>query len=161
MKQYLRTYCIYLQDDWAMWLPSTEFAANNHWSESIQCTPFFTNCEYHPKMGLEPKWELPRPSSTDHEWCLRVHTDAYAEQMNWINHELQAQMTWAQGWHKEYVNRHQEHTLKRQVGDKVWLNTRNLATHCPTKKLMNKNEGPFEITKVISSHAYQLKLSDI
>ena len=160
MEQYLRTYCAYLQDDWAMWLPSAEFAANNHWSESIQCTPFFANRGYHPKMGLEPKRELPGPPGTDHERRLRVHADAYAEQMDRINHELQAQMTWAQGWHEEYANRHREHAPKRQVGDKVWLDTRNLATHRPTKKLANKNEGPFEITKVVSSHAYRLKLPD-
>ena len=161
MEQYLRTYCTYLQDDWVMWLLSAEFAANNHWSESIQCTLFFTNCEYHLKMGLKPKQELPEPLSTDHEQCLWVHTDIYAEQINWINHELQTQMTWAQSWHKEYINCHQKHTLKQQVRDKVWLNIRNLITHCPMKKLTNKNESPFEITKVVSSHTYQLKLSDI
>ena len=161
MKQYLRTYCIYLQDDWVMWLLSAEFAVNNHWSESIQCTPFFTNCEYHLKMRLKSKQELLKPLSTDHEWCLQMHTDVYAKQINWINHKLQTQMIWAQSWHKEYVNWHQKHTLKWQVRDKVWLNIRNLITHCSTKKLMNKNESFFEITKVVSSHTYQLKLSDI
>ena len=161
MKQYLRTYCTYLQDDWVMWLPSAEFAVNNHWSESIQCTSFFTNCEYHLKMGLKPKQKLLRPLSTDHEQCLWVHTDAYAEQMNWINHELQTQMIWAQSWHEEYINWHWEHIPKRQVRDKVWLNTRNLITHCPTKKLANKNENPFKIIKVVSSHAYWLKLLNI
>ena len=161
MKQYLRTYCIYLQDDWVMWLFSAEFAVNNHWSESIQCTLFFTNCEYHLKMRLKSKQKLLRSLSTDHEQCLQMHADAYAEQINWINHELQTQMIWAQSWHKEYVNWHWEHALKWQVRDKVWLNIRNLITHCSTKKLVNKNESLFEITKVVSSHAYQLKLSNI
>ena len=144
-----------------MWLFSAEFAVNNHWSESIQCTLFFTNCEYHLKMRLKSKQKLLRPLSTDHEQCLQMHTDVYAEQINWINHKLQTQMIWAQSWHKEYVNQHWEHTLKQQVRDKVWLNIRNLITHCSTKKFMNKNKSSFEITKVISSHAYQLKLSDI
>ena len=79
MKQYLRTYCIYLQDDWVMWLLFTEFAVNNHWSESIQCTLFFTNCEYHSKMRLKLKQKLLRSFSTDYKQCLWVHTDVYAE----------------------------------------------------------------------------------
>ena len=161
MKQYLQTYCIYLQDDWVMWLLSAEFAVNNHWSESIQCTLFFTNCEYHLKMGLKSKQKLFRPLSMNHKQCLQMHADVYAEQINWINHKLQTQMIWAQSWHEEYANWHWEHTLKQQVKDKVWLNIRNLITHCSTKKLVNKNESPFEITKVVSSHTYQLKLLNI
>ena len=161
MKQYLRTYCIYLQDDWVMWLLSAEFAVNNHWSESIQCTLFFTNCEYHLKMRLKSKQKLSESLSTDHEQCLWVYTDIYAEQINWINHKLQTQIIWAQSWHEEYINWHWEHTLKWQVRDKVWLNIRNLITHHSTKKLMNKNESLFEIIKVVSSHTYQLKLLNI
>ena len=79
MKQYLRTYCIYLQDDWVMWLFSAEFAVNNHWSESIQCISFFTNCEYYLKMRLKSKQKLFRSLSTDHKWCLQMYINVYAE----------------------------------------------------------------------------------
>ena len=161
MKQYLRTYCIYLQDDWVMWLLSAEFAVNNHWSESIQCTLFFTNYEYHSKIRLKSKQKLLRSFSTDYEQCFQMHTDIYTEQINWINHKLQTQIIWAQSWHKEYVNWHWKHILKQQMRDKVWLNIRNLIIHCSMKKLMNKNENLFEITKVVSLYTYQLKLLNI
>ena len=160
MEQYLRVYCAYLQDDWAKWLPSANFAARNHHSESTQCTPFFANHGYHPRMGLEPRQDLAGPPRSERERRQRIHADEYAEKMNQINEELQAQMTWAQAWQEEYANRNREHAPRRQVGDKVWLDTRNLRTKRPTKKLSNKNEGPFEITAVISPHAYRLKLPD-
>ena len=42
LEQYLRTYVNYFQNDWAFWLPSTEFVINNHASEMTQCTFFFS-----------------------------------------------------------------------------------------------------------------------
>ena len=44
-----------------------------------------------------------------------------------------------------------------KVGDKVWLDTRNLKTN-HHKKIGPRREGPFEITKVIRPITYQLQL---
>src|SRR5258708_24155589 len=46
-----------------------------------------------------------------------------------------------------------------EVGAKVWLNTQNYTTTCPTKKLDHKWLGPFVIEKVISPAAGELCLS--
>ena len=45
-----------------------------------------------------------------------------------------------------------------KVGDKVWLEGKNLHLHYPTKKLAPKWEGPFNISQVISPVAYRLHL---
>ena len=45
-----------------------------------------------------------------------------------------------------------------KVGDKVWLEGRNLRLHYPTKKLAPQQEGPFKISHVISPLAYRLQL---
>ena len=45
-----------------------------------------------------------------------------------------------------------------KVGDKVWLEGKNLHLCYPTKKLAPKREGPFEISQVISPIAYCPKL---
>ena len=45
-----------------------------------------------------------------------------------------------------------------QIGDKVFLDTRNITTTRPIKKLDCKYTGPFQITKIINSHVYKLKL---
>ena len=42
------------------------------------------------------------------------------------------------------------------VGNKVWLEGKNLHLHYPTQKLAPKREGPFEISQVISPTAYCL-----
>ena len=44
------------------------------------------------------------------------------------------------------------------MGDKVWLEGRNLTTTHPTAKLAPRRYGPFPVTRVISRTSYQLKL---
>src|SRR5258708_38764691 len=46
-----------------------------------------------------------------------------------------------------------------EVGAKVWLNTQNYTTTCPTKKLDHKWLGPFVIEKVVSATTVKLCLS--
>ena len=43
-----------------------------------------------------------------------------------------------------------------KVGDKVWLEGKNLRLRYLTKKLAPKQEGPFEISQVISPLTYCL-----
>ena len=45
-----------------------------------------------------------------------------------------------------------------KVGDKVWLEGKNLRLHYPTRKLAPRREGPFEISHVISPLTYRLQL---
>lgn len=46
----LRHYCAEHPSEWALLLPTAEFAYNNSYQVSIQCTPFFANTGYHPRM---------------------------------------------------------------------------------------------------------------
>ena len=45
-----------------------------------------------------------------------------------------------------------------KVGDKVWLEGKNLHLHYPTRKLAPRREGPFEISHIISPLTYRLRL---
>ena len=49
-------------------------------------------------------------------------------------------------------------TSHLSIGDKVWLNARNLNTTHPTTNLAPKCHGPFVVMAAISHVAYQLKL---
>ena len=55
----------------------------------------------------------------------------------------------------------QENPYRRDVtfkkGDMVFLDARNIETTRPSKKLSNKNEGPFKVIEVVGS-VYKLKL---
>ena len=44
------------------------------------------------------------------------------------------------------------------VGDRVWLEAKNLNTNCPTAKLTPRRHGPFVVTAAISHVSYRLKL---
>ena len=45
-----------------------------------------------------------------------------------------------------------------RVGEKVWLETKNLKINQPNKKLAEKRIGPFAIMQIISSNTVKLKL---
>ena len=162
MKQYLKTFYNYLQDDWVKWLFIINFVARNHYSKIIKCISFFVNHDYHSRMRLKSSRELLEESSrNDHERCQRLKVDSHVEKMNQINQKLRAQMIWAQDWHEEYVNRHREHVFRRKIENKIWFDIRNLKTRRLVKKLFNKNERLFEIIQIINLHAYKLQLFDI
>ena len=44
------------------------------------------------------------------------------------------------------------------AGDKVWLEARNLKRNIISPKFATKREGPFKITRVLSSLSYQLEI---
>ncbi|QRW23106.1 Retrotransposable element Tf2 protein [Rhizoctonia solani] len=46
------------------------------------------------------------------------------------------------------------------IGEKVWLDAKNVEIRSNSNKLDPKRLGPFEVTKKISSHAYRLKLPE-
>ena len=50
VKQYLRVYCNYQQDNWSELLPLAEFTYNNAPNATTGVTPFFANKGYHPNI---------------------------------------------------------------------------------------------------------------
>jgi len=58
LKQYLRVYCNYQQDNWSKLLPLVEFAYNNTPSTTTGIFSFFVNKEYHPNITVHPKCNI-------------------------------------------------------------------------------------------------------
>ncbi len=91
----------------------------------------------------------------------RDNADRFAEKMNRVNEDLQQQMCLAQATYEDFANRHRRSAPAYWVGDKVWLDTRNLALKgCSSKKLSAKYQGPYEVLEIISPHVYRLNLSN-
>ena len=158
IEMYLRMYVDYMQNDWAQWCPSAEFAYNNHISEATKCTPFFANSGQHPRMGTEPfnvDITLRERDQAQQQIALN-----FAIKMNLINDTLRDQMTRAQTVYEEFANRRRDHTPVIKQGDMVWLDARNLATERPSKKLSNKFEGPFRVIRTIGTHASKLEIPE-
>ena len=151
MEQYLRAYVNYQQDDWSLWLPMAEFAANNQVSETSGVSPLFANYGYDPHMDL---FEEPQPVNSNSEIPSRQFVDAMQE----IHHHLRAEISFAQDRQQEYADRGRIPAPHFHVGDTVWLNARNIRTRRPSTKLDNKRLGPFTVLAAIGTHAYRLEL---
>ena len=58
LKQYLRVYCNYQQDNWSGLLPLAEFAYNNALSATTGVFSFFANKGYHPNITVHPERDI-------------------------------------------------------------------------------------------------------
>ena len=158
LKQYLRAYIAFLQNDWAKWLSSAEFSINNHVSKTTIVSSFFANSGQNPRMGFEPSRHFDDPTVLE-DIQLRGSAENFATKMLKIDEVLREQITYAQANQNEFANRNRQPDLKYREGDKIWLNVRNLwIEKGRTRKLINKFKDPFKITKVVSSHIYRLEL---
>jgi hypothetical protein len=78
--------------------------------------------------------------------------------MEQLVRELRAEMKRAQAVQSEQANKSRSVGTPLEVGNKVWLDARNISTTRPSKKLDWKCIGPFEVTEVISPWTNRIKL---
>jgi hypothetical protein len=157
MEQVLRAYTNYHQDDWVSWLPTAQFEANNTVSETTGVSPMMACYGQHPRMGFE----LPSDTRRPRHQALQAHeANTMVDKMRDITEFIREEMIWAQALQQEYANRKRSPAPAYQIGDKVWLNARNIRTERASKKLDWKNVGPYKVIAKVSSHAYKLELPD-
>ena len=78
--------------------------------------------------------------------------------MSAIHTALKEEMAYAQASYAKFTDQHRTASLVYRVGDRVWLNAKNIRIERPSKKLDAKNLGPFEVSEVVSPRSYRLKL---
>ena len=66
-------------------------------------------------------------------------------------------MTKSQATQVKAANKHRKETPTYEVGDRVWLSTKNIKTERPSKKLDYKMIGPYQVKELIGS-SYRLEL---
>lgn len=147
IEQFLRLFVNHRQDDWVEWLAMAEFSYNNRIQASTRQTPFMLNTGRHPRMGSEP-----------FKHSTNESVDQFAQRMQATRKEAEAALHQAADDMARYYNQGRQEAVSYKVGDKVWLDGKNIQTSRPCKKLDDKRYGPFKITKVISPSAYQLAL---
>ena len=150
LEQYLRSYVTDLQDDWADWLALAEFATNNHASSTTGISPFFTVYGTNPRFDFGPPEPATDRSSTDAE--------SFASRIEEIHDYLRAEMSFAQALYAEAANSRRSPAPNYKPGDLVWVNSKNIRTLCPRKKLDWKHLGPFKVLESVGTHAYRLDL---
>ena len=141
VETYLRFFTNHQQTDWAERLPLAEFAHNNWRSETTKHTPFFLLMGYHPRADGHYAASSSPLVERRLDNLLQARKDA-------LTHMTRAQQSWVK--HRD--------TPKYAVGDRVWLDGRNLKTDQPTSKLAPRRHGPFAIAQVMSPVSYRLEL---
>ncbi|KAI0992602.1 hypothetical protein K3495_g15583, partial [Podosphaera aphanis] len=147
VEQYLRAFVNYHQDDWVEWLPLAEFAGNNAVSETTGVSPFFANYGFNPKLGVEPQKPCPPMfSAAQREEFYRANN--VADRFSIILDKLKALARESQQRYEENANARRADSPQFRKGDFVYMNTRNMKTSRPMKKMDDKWAGPYKVISV-------------
>src|SRR6202045_1739673 len=144
---YLRAYIDHLQDDWAEWLSTAEFALNNREHSATKQTPFFLEYGRHPWNG-----------------GIRPPTEVNPAADKWLAKLMESRRAAKEAMEKAVVAMKKSYDVGKRPsweyskGDLVWLDTWNLKMDHPSKKLDNKHAGPFAIEEKVGPAGYWLKL---
>jgi len=151
LEAYLHIFCNYDQNDWFELLPLAEFAYHNAVQESTRMSPFFANYGFHLWFLAESR---PTLTSSSHaapaakEFASYLH-DVHECLIQNVKHAQDLQTKYYNAKHKSVILKH---------GDFIWLNSSNISTTRPSKKLNWKRLGPFKVVKRIGLQAYKLAL---
>lgn len=147
---YLRAFISYAQFDWSQMLPTAQLAINNRNHSSSGLSPFFLEHGYHAD-----------PIQLKQEVCTKPKSNPYKRAESFISRINEAQefasaaMASAQEQMEDRANHSRGTAPLYRVGDKVWLNLRNIQTPQPKKKLAWVS-AKYKITKIISPHVVEL-----
>jgi hypothetical protein len=148
MKQYLRAFCNYEQDNWVELLPIAEFTYNNAIHPSSRMTPFWANYNYHLVMKCKA---LKQPSSLNSE----IQAAMYEAGLEETHQTLRKNLKEAQANQRKYAGGNE---VVFKIGDDVWHSTRHFRTARESKKLDYQRTEPYTVIKVINKNDYKLDL---
>ena len=158
IEQHLRAYINFTQNDWLRYLPSAEFALNNHDTHVTGVSPFFATYGLHPRSGSELSVTLtgpPVPTSIKFE---RFDAENLVNSMRKVEKFIIDNIQYHAAMYEEQANKSRVAARNFKVGDYVWLNYKDLRMLPPCRKLDYKNGGPFKIIRPIGKYAFELDL---
>ena len=149
LEAYLRHFINYQQDDWDKWLTMAEFTHNRHYHTGIGMTPFQATLGYQPRDGLPHVSNEKNPASE--EFLIKLERRRA---------EARASLNYAQMLQQDKEVQEQIPKRSFEPGERVWLETTNIKTKRPMKKLDAKRYGPFKILEKIGPAAYRLEIPE-
>jgi hypothetical protein len=143
---YLKLFTGKHQDDWAHLLPTAEFVINSRLNSAMGHTPFEL------LYGYTPDFTIPvgRPSG------IPV-LDKHLQNIQVVRKDAEAALRLSKKRMQTDVEQRMK-PYKFNVGDKVWLQAKQIKVHQQSAKLGPKQLGPFEVTEVRSDVDYKLAL---
>ena len=149
LEQYLRIYCNYQQDNWVDLLPLVEFAYNNAPSATTGVSPFFANKGYHPSISVYPERDMTSTRARD-----------YAVDLESLHQYLREEMANVQLRYQGLADAKHSLAPDFKVGDQVYVKAKYFQSTRPSKKLSEKNLGPYTIIAQVGSLSFTLCLPD-
>ena len=147
LEQYLRMYSNYQQTNWSQLHPLAEFAYNNAPNDTTKISPFYANKGYHPAITVHPERDLTSALARD----LSVNLDE-------LHTELKDQIAEAQKQYQVPADRRRLAAPAFNIGESAFVKAKFFRTTRPSKKLSEKNLGPYEIIARPGTHSVTLRL---
>ncbi|GAA5971619.1 hypothetical protein JCM3765_001266 [Sporobolomyces pararoseus] len=152
LEQFLRIYTNYQQDDWELLLPLAQFVYNDTIHSATNTTPFFANYGFHPRFSVDLSVREASASASQRSALAR------AKELQDIHDCLRQEIERANVKMKTSYDLKKSPSPTFQIGDTVWLSSKNIQTRRQSKKLDHKFLGPFKILEKIGPLAYRLDL---
>jgi len=149
LEQYLRMYCNYQQDNWSDLLPLTEFTYNNTPSATTGVSLFFANKGYHPNLAVHPEHDLSSARARE-----------YAVDLESLHEYLCEEMAAAQKKYQGPADARRSPVPDFKVSDQVFIKAKYFRSTRPSKKLSEKNLGPYPIIAQVSTLSFTIRLPD-
>ena len=145
LEQYLQAYSSYQQDNWSDLLPLAEFAYNNAPSATTRISPFYANKGYHPNISIHPERELASGKACEFTIDLdELHT------------ALKEQIRTAQSCYQALADACRTPAPSFPIGSYAFVKAQFFCTTRPSRKLMEKYLGPFEVITQVGTHSFML-----
>src|SRR5712672_414595 len=141
LEQYLRLYCGIHQKDWAAWLLLAQYTQNSWPNASTKKTPYELILGY-TQLAYQPVQDTTVP---DIDTRMQLIKDAREQVQDALKQTQEAMIKETK--FKEFV-----------IGQKVWLEGKNIKRPYDSPKLSPKRYGPFRVVAKISSVAYKLQI---
>ena len=148
LEQYLWFFVEHRQKDWPEWLAVAEFAINNKVHTATKVSPFMANYGKELRMGGDIRRKGKVESATE-----------FVERIKKVHEKAEAALRKTQEEMKRYVDKGRKETEVWKKRDRVLLSTKDLVfKERPTKKLIERYMGPYEIEEIVSLNVVKLRL---
>ena len=139
-------YCNYQQDNWSDLLPLTEFTYNNAPSAMTGVSPFFANKGYHLNITVHPERDLSLARARE-----------YTVDLESLHQYLREEMAAAQKRYQGPADARRSPAPDFKVSDQVYVKAKYFRSTRPSKKLSEKNLGPYPIIAQVGTLSFTIR----